>query len=55
MCKCFVNRDTQKGSSYSTDDLEVILVQASLGERVACEYFRTYVFCKYVGRKSFVI
>lgn len=30
MCKCFVNGDTQKGSSYSADDLEVILVQASL-------------------------
>ena len=29
-CKCFVNGDTQKGNSYSTDDLEEILVQASL-------------------------
>lgn len=47
-CKCFVNGDTQKGSFYSAEDLEMILVQVFLlGAR------DMYV-CEYVDRKSFV-
>lgn len=44
--KCFVNGDTQKGSFYSTDDLEMTLVQVSLlGARDMFVRTRQEEFC----------